>query len=195
MEVVSQEVSNVTAAEQEVSAVSAVETQEVTAPAAEPAEAAAAKGPSFIQKVAPLAKNISFYIGALAMFFVGVFYMLMSDLTFYNTSDRLIISVLLSFGSAILFFLSASFNEKPKIMYLFKGLALAMAVGFIIYVHLFQTSSYYLEVLEKFKKAGIKQAKKLAASQATMVITLIFGYLSFVAQGVNTILVATVKED
>lgn len=184
MEVVSQEVSSESTVE-----------QEVTAPVAEPAEETAAKEPSFVQKVASLSKKISFYIGALAMFFVGVVYMLMSDLTFNNTSDRLIISVVLSFGSAILFFLSASFNEKPKIMFLLKGIALALAVGFIVYIHLFQVSDYFLGVLKDFKNAGKAKAKELAASQATIVIALVVGYISLVGQVVNTTLVATIKED
>lgn len=142
-----------------------------------------------------LPQKISLYVGALTMFVAAVFYMLMADLSFNNTADRLIVAVLLSFGSAILFFLSANFHEKPKIMFLFKGIGLALAIGFIVYLHLFQNSEYYLGVLDKLRKAGLAKAKELVMSQATIVVALIFGYISLVAQCVNTVLVAVVKEN
>lgn len=142
-----------------------------------------------------LPQNITFIIGALVMFAVGLFYMFMSDLTFKNPSSMLIVSVLLSFGSAILFFLSTSFNEKPKMVLIFKLVAIALAIGFVVYIHVFQTSEYYLNMLEKFKKAGLAGARDLALSQMTMVVTLVLGYVSIVGQVANTVLVAVIKED
>ena len=140
-------------------------------------------------------QNITFYIGALTMFVAAVFYMLMADLSFNNTSDRLIIAVLLSFGSAILFFLSVNYGEKPVIMYLLKGLGVALAIGFVVYMHLFSQSEFFLGVLEKLQKAGLSKAKELAVSHATIIITLVLGYVSIVAQAANIVVVATLKED
>ena len=149
-----------------------------------------------IQKVKSEApQNITFYIGALAMFVAAVFYMLMADLSFNNTSDRLIVAVLLSFGSAILFFLSVNYGEKPVIMYLLKGLGVALAIGFVVYIHLFSQSEFFLGVLEKLQKAGLSKAKELAMSHATIIITLVLGYISIVAQAANIAVVATLKED
>lgn len=141
-------------------------------------------------------QKISHYVGALTMFVAAVFYMLMSDLTFNNTADRLIIAVLLSFGSAILFFLSSNLNEKPVLMFLFKEIAKFLAVGFVVYIHFFMKSQYYLvDVIEKMEKAGLSKVKELVMTRATMVISLVLGYVSIVAQSANTILVATLKED
>ena len=154
-----------------------------------------------------LSKNITFYIGALTMFFVGVFYMLASDLAFNNNAFDLIVAVLLSFGSAILFFLSASFNEKPVIMFVFKGIALALAIGFVIYIHCYQSGfsfgyladpekvPNYPSILDTFRKGGASKAGKLAMTQATVIITIVLSYVSIAAQAANTVLVATIKED
>ncbi|MCH5153099.1 MAG: hypothetical protein J1F68_03995 [Clostridiales bacterium] len=141
-------------------------------------------------------QKLTLFIGALTMFVAAVFYLLMADLAFNNTASRLIVSVLLSFGSAILFFLSANFNEKPAIMYLFKALGIALGIGFVVYIHLFQTmDTYYLGKLDEFRKAGVAKAKELAMSEATMIVTLVLSYVSVVAQVANTVLVAVIKED
>ena len=142
-----------------------------------------------------LLKKITLYVGALSMFVVGVVYMLMSDLTFNNTASRLIVAVLLAFGSAILFFLSDNFNEKPVIRYLFKGLGLALAAGFVLYIHLFMVSDYFLEVLDTFRKAGISKASDLAATEATVIIALVIGYVAIAAQIVNVVFTVLFKED
>lgn len=141
-------------------------------------------------------QKITYLIGALAMFFAAVFYMVMTDLTFNNTASKLIVSVLLSFGSAILFFLSSSFSEKPVIMFLLKGIGVALAVGFILYVHLFQAyDPYYLGKIDEFEKAGAAGTGSLVKTQVTMIITLVCSYIAFVAQAANTALVAIFKEE
>lgn len=143
-----------------------------------------------------LPQKLTLYIGALTVFVAAVFFMLMADLSFNNTSSRLIIATLLSFGSAILFFLSASFNERPKLRYLFKGLGLALALGFVVYLHLFQAfDSYYLGKLDEFRKAGVSGESSLAKTQATVIVTLILSYIGLVAQVANTVIEAVVKEN
>ena len=147
-----------------------------------------------VQSEAP--QKISHYVGSLTMFVAAVFYMLMSDLSFNNTADRLIIAVLLSFGSAILFFLSANYGEKPVLMYVFKEVAKFLAVGFVVYIHFFMRSKYYLvDVIETLEKAGLSKVKELAMTRATMIISLVLGYVSIVAQSANTVIVATTKDE
>ena len=63
-------------------------------------------------------KNITLFIGVLIMFTGGLIFIVMSDLTFKNNSGNLIISVLLCFGSAIVFFFSNNFNEKPVVLFI-----------------------------------------------------------------------------
>ena len=106
----------------------------------------------------------------------------MSDLSFKNTADRLIISVLLAFGSAILFFLSVNFTEKPVVMWIFKGLGLALGIGFIVYLHIFQQSETFDAILEVFRRKGISGESELLMSQITMIVTLALGYISVAGQ-------------
>ena len=140
-------------------------------------------------------QKTTYYIGALTMFVAAVFYLLMSDLAFNNTADNLIIATLLSFGSAILFFLSANFGEKPIVMYLLKGLGIALGIGFVVYLHLFQGTEYYLGKLDEFDRAGPNGVSSLVKTQITMIVTLVLSYISVVAQVANTVLVAVIKED
>lgn len=140
-------------------------------------------------------QKITYYIGALTMFVAAVFYLLMADLSFKNTSDRLIVAVLLAFGSAIMFFVSANFVDRPVLKFLFKGIGLALAVGFVLYMHLFSQSEYYLGELETLRKWGLSKAKELAMSQATIYVTLVLAYIATVAQAANTVIEAVVKEE
>ena len=142
-----------------------------------------------------LPQKATLFAGAITMFIAAVFYMFMADLTFKNIADNLIIAVLLSFGSAILFFLSANFAEKPKIMYLLKWLGMGLGAGFILYMHFFAQSDYFLGVLEKLEKQGIAGESDLIASHVTVIVTLVLSYLALVGQIVNTVLVAVIKED
>lgn len=154
-----------------------------------------------------LIKNITFYIGAIAMFVLGVFYMLASDLAFNNNAYDLIVAVLLAFGSAILFFFSLNFNEKPVAMYILKALGVVLAIGFVVYVHFYQTGfslghlaapdevPNYPSILDTLQRAGKAKETELAASKATIIVALVLGYLSIAAQCLNTVFVAVLKED
>lgn len=141
-------------------------------------------------------QKVTLFVGALTMFVAAVFYMIMSDLIFKNTSTMLIIATLLSFGSAILFFLSANFGEKKVIMYLLKAIGMLLGVGFIIYLHLVMTlDPYYLGKLEEFKAQGISGTTSLALTQVTVIATLALSYVAVVVQVVNTVIVALTKEE
>ena len=145
--------------------------------------------------VKTLSKTISFYIGVLSMFVGGIIFVLMSDLTFSNSADNLIISVLLCFGSAIIFFFANDYMEKPWAMYLMKGIGLALAVGLIIYYHLFSQGDFYLAAVEKLRRAGIKDAGRYQAALASIPVVLALSCLAMVAQAVNIVLTATLGED
>ena len=143
-----------------------------------------------------LPQKLSLYIGALTMFFAAVFFMLMADLSFNNTSSSLIVATLLSFGSAILFFLSANYGEKLKIMYSLKAVGVLLALGFIVYIHWFMNfDAYYLGKLDEFVKKGASGVADLAKTKATVIVTLILSYVSLVAQVANTVLVAVIKDE
>lgn len=140
-------------------------------------------------------QKITHYVGALTMFVVGVLYMLLSDLTFNNTADRLIISTLLSFGSAIVFFLSANYADRRILTFILKVLGILLGIGFVVYIHYFQNTEYFLGVLEDFRKKGISGQSDLVTSQLTIILTLVLGYISLAGMIANTVLVAVIKED
>ena len=143
-----------------------------------------------------LPQKLTLFVGSLTMLVAALFFMLMADLSFNNTSSSLIIATVLSFGGAILFFLSANYDEKPKVMYLLKALGILLSVGFILYLHLFMNfNAYYLGKLDEFTKKGVSGVADLAKSKATMIVTLILSYVAIVAQAANTVLVATFKEE
>lgn len=142
-----------------------------------------------------LIKNILFYIGTFAMFLAGVLFVIMSDLSIKNTSDRLIVSVLFSFGSAIAFFLANSLADKPKAMYVVKGIALALAVAFVVYIHVFSNGQFYTAAVDKLIRGGLSTQGQLATARATIILALILGYISTLAQAANIACVALFKED
>lgn len=142
-----------------------------------------------------LSKNITFIIGVIAMFVAGVLYILMSDLIFGNTSTWLIIATLLSFGGAISFFFSNNFVEKPVVMYVLKALGLLLSIGFVIFIHLFQTTSFFVEKIEDFVNEGLSGEGALMATWATVYICMALGYIAVAMQATNIILVAALKED
>lgn len=142
-----------------------------------------------------LSRQISYLVGVIGMFVGGIFYVVMSDLSFQNTSDWLIISVLLSFGSAICMFLSVNFAEKPTILYLLKGLGVALGIGFVVFLHLFQTTDFYVSALDAMRKDIVEQGAALSMSVATMIISLVFGYTGLAGQIGNVVLTVVFKED
>lgn len=142
-----------------------------------------------------LFKTITFYVGVLAMFLGGIIFIIMSDLTFHNDSVHMIGTVLLCFGSAILFFFSNNFVEKPVSMYVMKGIGLALAVGLVVYYHLFSVSEFYLSAIDKLKQYGELKAAEYAAGKASVVVALAFAYLGMAGQIANIVLTAVFKDD
>lgn len=145
--------------------------------------------------VKSLSKTITFYIGVLTMFVGGIIFMIMSDLTFNNNAGNLIIAVLLCFGSAIVFFFANNFLEKPVIMYVMKGIGLALSIGLIVYYHVFQGSEFYIAAVEKLRQAGILKATEYSAAKASVIVALVFSYIALAAQVANVVLTAVLKED
>lgn len=140
-------------------------------------------------------KNITFFVGVLTMFIGGLIFVIMSDLTFQNNSGNLIITVLLCFGSAIVFFFANNFIERPVVMYVMKGIGLALAIGLIAYYHYFSTSEFYIAAVEKLRKAGIAKQAEYAGAQASIIIALAFSYVATVVQIVNVVFTAVLKDD
>ena len=137
------------------------------------------------------------------MFVGGIIFVLMSDLTYLTAftddgnapSIYLIATVLLAFGSAVIFFFANNYVEKPWAMYLMKGIGLALGVGLIIYYHWFSGCKDYINAMNKLQNYGLAKASVYAASKACIIITLILAYIAVVVQAVNIVLTATLNED
>lgn len=142
-----------------------------------------------------VSKTVTFLVGVLAMFVGGILFIIMSDLTFKNNSGHLIIVVLLCFGSAITFFFSNNFAEKPIVMYVLKGLGLALAIGLVIYYHWFSKTEFYLNAVEKLRRYGEEKATEYAGAKASIVVALVFAYIAMLVQAANIVLTAVLKED
>lgn len=112
-------------------------------------------------------KTIVYYAATISIFVAGLVYMLMSDLTFGNSSQWLILSVIFSFGSGVCAFVSAKMKDKIA-YYILKGSAIALAIAYIVFLILFTNTTAYTSVA----------AARVAGRNATMIISYILGGIS-----------------
>lgn len=132
-----------------------------------------------------MAKKITFLVGMLAAFVGGIAYMLISDLAYGNQAQWLIIATVLSIGSAICFFFSDNMKDFPKKQLILRCVGLALAVGFVIFVHLNTCLDFYKNV----------NFAKVSGRNASTIISLIFGYIGIVGQAANVTLLVVFKEE
>lgn len=85
----------------------------------------------------PLLKTIVFLIGVLGVFVAGLFFVLAGDMMLTVQSLWLMVTIILSFGSAICVFLSGSFKERKQKMYILKSIAIGLAVAFLVFIVVF----------------------------------------------------------
>ncbi len=96
-------------------------------------------------------------VGIAAVAVVGMFFILFVDLYLKGDSVELFIGIILSLASIVLFILAESFKHRPWMFYLFKGLAIAFAVGFVVYAFIFRNNPTYTDtktVLKLIKTVG-----------------------------------------
>ena len=155
-----------------------------------------------VKAVSDIPHKITLYSGVLSMFVAGVFYLFMSDLSFGNTAEWLILATVLSLGAAILFVLSANYPDKKAVVYSLKVCGLILSVGFVLYLHLFMGSETYLAALDKFQKAlnsvqanGMTGAQSILMSSCTMIVALVLSYVAIAAQVSNVVVTAVIKDE
>ena len=132
-----------------------------------------------------LFKNVSFYASCLVVFLAGLIYVLLSDVYLGNTAGWLFISILLSFGSGICFVLGETFKEKRWLTFVLKGVAIALAIGFIVFLYMFKASDFCNSLM----------VQKHKIRDITIILTLILSYLAVIVQTANIVLNAIFKED
>ena len=146
-----------------------------------------------IKKIIGKIRNISFAAVILIMAVVGIYFILQVDslvdsrswLAYELLKDTnanqgevvgkskalgLMIAILLSFGSACVAAFSEAKKEKPVLVYCLKGLAIALAIGFAVFVSNFDTA--YL----------VERSYKLIST--TKIVSSILAYI-----GVGTIVI------
>lgn len=130
-----------------------------------------------------LLRNITLIAGVLLVAYVGVYFILQTDLELKNSnwlvykmlkkkdanqleviskgkSFALTIVALLSFGGATLLGFSETQRHKPVVLYIMKGLALVLCVLFVVYISGFDTNYLTKAGVKVFVKKGI-EAKTL----------------------------------
>ena len=147
-----------------------------------------------IKKIIGKVRNISFIAAIFVIAIVGVYFILQVDslltsnmwqahalLKDTNADQGLVVSkskalglmiaILLAFGSAVAVGLSEIRKDKPILVYCLKGLSLALAIGFVIFVHNFE-ANYLLE----------RAIEVIATSK---IVSLIFGYIGIGVIAIN----------
>ena len=144
-----------------------------------------------------LIRNVTFFAIIFILAFVGIYFILQVDLlvdemmwkVYFIASDEnanqgtvvglskslcLFIAIILTFGSAIVSGFSEFRKDKPKLVFILKGLSLILVISFIIFVYGFETI-YLLETAHK----------KIAVAKT---VSLVFGYI-----GIGTIIINIVS--
>lgn len=143
-----------------------------------------------INKVLEKTRSISYIVGASLLALVGIIFLVLSDLGLKNSAGWLLFSVLLSFGSSIVCFFSETVKDKPILVYVLKGIGLALAIGFIVYLYLFFQSEICTAIKESHKFGMYIGNKKVEISRLdiknfTQTISLVIGYLGLAVQSLN----------
>ena len=89
-----------------------------------------------------LIRNITFYIGVGLVFAAGIIYILLSDIVVNTQSLWLMLSILLSLGSAICFVVAETFKEKRIRSITLRSVGLGLAVLFIAFLLMYMLISF-----------------------------------------------------
>lgn len=101
-----------------------------------------------------LVKKISFIASTALIFFVGLFFLLFTDLYLHSTSPLLFAGIALTFGSGACFVLAESFRHKKWLFILLKAVALALVIGFVVFAICYRNFDIYASktFLKLFKR-------------------------------------------
>lgn len=132
-----------------------------------------------------LLKKIPFILGVGLAFITGLLFTILGDLVLKSSSPWLIGGVLLAFGSVACLVLSENFKEKKALFWTLKGIALALALAFIGYM-----VGFHSAMIVKYAK----KAQMLVKNDSVFAVLLVFVCLTAVAQVVDVVFNATLKE-
>ena len=96
-----------------------------------------------MSKILPKVKWVAFILSFVLIAGIGLAYMLLSDYLLSNAAIWLLITTILSIGSAVCIILSANYKEKPTTMYILIGVAILCAVLFLVTIYAFAQMPIY----------------------------------------------------
>ena len=94
-------------------------------------------------KVAGLITNLSFFIGGITVMVTGLIYVLLTDLYLGNSSNYLLLGIVLAFAGSICFILANNFKNKKVVFFILKGIGIAMSIGFVIFLFTYTKTDLY----------------------------------------------------
>lgn len=108
-------------------------------------------------KILPVVKLIAFIASFVLIAGIGLAYMLLSDFLLSNAAAWLLITTVLSIGSAVCIILSASYKEKPVTMYILIGVAILCAILFIVTIYSFAQMPIYNDQVIYNEDGSVKE--------------------------------------
>ncbi len=156
-----------------------------------------------IKKTVTLIGKISDIVGFILIFCAGMLFVLLADLELNIRSPWLFFSALFAIGSSVCLIFADKYKERPKTMYILKGVGMLLSVFFIVFIIMFLNAAYtskYQANTEKFKLDifaiealfGKKMVQKFSD---TCTITIIVAAIALGMQAVNVLLTALHKID
>ena len=108
-------------------------------------------------KILPMVKLIAFIASFVLIAGIGLTYMLLSDFLLKNAAAWLLITTVLSIGSAVCIILSANYKEKPTTMYILIGVAILCAILFLVTIYAFAQMPIYNDVVIYNEDGSVKE--------------------------------------
>lgn len=84
-----------------------------------------------------LLNKIIYLVGTIGVFVSGLIFNVCSDLILKTASTWLFGSIVIAFGSGVCAILSDNFREKVKVSLSLKGVAIFLALGFVVFLVLY----------------------------------------------------------
>lgn len=150
------------------------------------------------ERVIGLFKNISFLVGGILIMVTGLVYVLVTDMYLGNSSNYLLLGIVLAFSGSICFILSNSFKNKLKLFYILRGIGILMSIGFIIFLFAYMNTDLfskntYLKLFKKYSGKTIwflsNNFKKGMQIQCNIkpiyTINLVLAFIGVFCQGTN----------
>lgn len=133
-----------------------------------------------------LVKNVSLFGGGIMMFIAGIFYVLMTDLKMGNKATWLFIGIILALGSSIVFLVCESAKEKPTLHYILKGVSLALALGFVVFLFIFDESDIV---------TSINLPEKIAQAALIIIFSQVLAIIGLLLEVVNVVLICLTRNE